>query len=199
MQAAAYSDPDATILAKVASDAEALSDSAFAAKYRTTKEEFRARGVSALGNASAYLEDGFVVSDDKEDAQERGTSLTNVCATNIVTGKRKRRAPRTIWDDPDFQEQIASAYLADVPDEEMAAALASDVPDAAISSGDEDEDADADADEEDDGAGRPAAAAAAAVAAASASDDEDYEIDTDDMEITDDEDEDEAAPSDDEV
>ena len=105
-----------------------MSDDDFVGKYTFTKAEWERHGETLLADRD-YVYDDFVVRDDTEDGQgdaaatQCTTPLTDIDSSNIVTGTRKRRAPRTIYDEPDFQEQVASMMLADVPDAEMEAAL----------------------------------------------------------------------------
>ena len=71
-----------------------------------------------------YVLDDFVVADEDDSEASVTTALTDVDQSNILPpGKRRRRSTRTIYDEPDFQEQISETMLADVPDDELDAAL----------------------------------------------------------------------------
>lgn len=98
------------------------------------------------GEAGAYVLDGFVVAEDDDDpacgADAAGdtSALVDVDERNIVTGKRRRRATRTIYEDEEFGRTLAETMLADVPDHELGAALDDDCSDAVILTDDEGDD-----------------------------------------------------------
>ena len=90
-----------------------------------------------------YVLDGFVVA-DTDDVQTSRPPGTEVDERNIVTGKRRRRGTRFIYEDPEFADAVASTMLADVPPDELDAAISGDCGDAVILS-----DSDSDSDSED--------------------------------------------------
>lgn len=87
-----------------------------------------------------YVLDGFVVNNDSEESIDRPTPLTDIDPANIVTGKRRRRATRTIYTEPEFQSSIAHVLLADVPDSELPAVLTDNVNDVYIVTDSDDDD-----------------------------------------------------------
>jgi hypothetical protein len=104
------------------------------------------------GSEDEYELDGFVVADDDESvAPETTSTLTDVDQSNILPpGKRRRRSTRTIYDEPEFQEQLSDTLLADVPDDELMAALVDDTADVdAGTNSDEYEDSSCEDDDDD--------------------------------------------------
>lgn len=97
-------------------------------------------------DGDCYVLDGFVVADTDE-VQTSRHSGTDVDARNIVTGKRRRRTTKFIYEDPDFADAVAMTMLADVPQDELDAAISGDCGDAIILS-DSDSDSDTEADYE---------------------------------------------------
>ena len=89
-----------------------------------------------------YVLDGFVVGDTSEDqpAPAPTGSALDIDIANIVTGKRKRRATRTIYEEPDFATAICEQMMQDVPEAEITAAIADDCDDAVILTSDEESD-----------------------------------------------------------
>tara|TARA_B100000886_G_scaffold330819_1_gene281654 strand:+ start:1720 stop:2235 length:516 start_codon:yes stop_codon:yes gene_type:complete len=102
-------------------------------------------------DGDCYVLDGFVVADTDEVQTSRHPG-TDVDARNIVTGKRRRRSTKFIYEDPDFADAVATTMLADVPQDELDAAISGDCGDAVILSG---SDSDSDSDTEADGEARP--------------------------------------------
>lgn len=105
------------------------------------------------GSDDEYELDGFVVADDDDSAASGATStLTDVDQANILPpGKRRRRSTRTIYDEPEFQEQMSDTLLADVPADELEAALVDDTDDVdAGTNSDEYEDKDSSCEDDND-------------------------------------------------
>jgi hypothetical protein len=118
----------------------------------------------------SYILDGFVVRDsDAIEASaadaDTGAVVDGLSASNIVTGKRRRRSTRFIYDEPEFSEAMCSTLLSDVPAEEYDAVLADDCDDCEIMTDD-----DNDAESEAAGAGAGAGAGATGPALAEPAD-----------------------------
>lgn len=88
-------------------------------------------------DTGTYVIDDFVVEDAEDPVQACATStslLVDVDPANIVTGKRRRCAPKTIYEEEEFSSAIASTMLADVPADEISAAVEEECDDACIES-----------------------------------------------------------------
>jgi len=131
------SSTDDALLAMATRDASQLSATAFRSKYSVPPDVFRASGIDALRYRGEYVHDGFVVPDGDGDTEEASSALTEVCSSNIVTGKRKRKPPQSIYDDPEFKQQVESVFLADIPGDELVAALEDDIDDIEVTSEDD--------------------------------------------------------------
>ena len=91
-------------------------------------------------DTGTYVFDDFVVKDAEDPVETCSAStslLVDVDPANIVTGKRRRCAPKTIYEEKEFSRAIASTMLADVPADEIAAAVEEDCDDACIDSDEE--------------------------------------------------------------
>lgn len=86
-----------------------------------------------------YVIDDFVVSEGDEHAPLVHSSRVDVDVQNIITGKRKRRATRTIYDEPEFACALADQMMSDIPESERDAALWDECDDAVIDTDDEPE------------------------------------------------------------
>jgi hypothetical protein len=138
-----------------------------------------------------YVFDGFVVADTDE-VQTLRPPGTEVDERNIVTGKRRRRSTRFIYEDPDFADAVATTMLADVPPDELDAAISGDCGDAVILT---DSDSGSGSDSDSEHAPRPVRRRVPVpLGSDEESEDEDYELSdatgSDDT-VTEDEDEDE--------
>jgi hypothetical protein len=110
-----------------------------------------------------YLFDGFVVNDDEAAPVLAHSSRVDVDVKNIITGKRKRRATQTIYDDPEFAVAFAEQMMSDIPETERTAALDDECDDAIILTDDETDDDLPASDEDPPAEGDPPAAPAASV------------------------------------